>query len=165
MFRRLSWTDYFFTLTEIVSQRSSCLRRQIGAIAVKDKRIIATGYNGAPTGIDHCIDRGGCLREQLKIKSGTQHEVCRAIHAEENLIIQAAIHGVSLHGCEIYCTHQPCILCSRKLISIQPSGIFYLHDYPDEASFNLLSEVLEYGIMLHKFNDQKIHHWGVLNAN
>lgn len=158
--KRPDWDEYFFNILEVVKTRSSCLRRQIAAIAVKDKRILATGYNGAPTGVMHCIDRGGCLREQLNIPSGTKQEKCLAIHAEENLIVQAAIHGVSLKGCEIYCTHQPCIMCTRKIISIQPKSIYYLNHYPDQEAFDMLSEVAEHGEMINKINGQTVSHWG-----
>lgn len=157
---RPSWDEYFFNILEVVKTRSSCLRRQIAAIAVKDKRILATGYNGAPTGIRHCAERGGCLRELNNIPSGEQQQKCMAIHAEENLIVQAAIHGVSLKGCEIYCTHQPCIMCARKLISIEPKGIYYTNHYPDQDAFDLFNEVAKYGEMFHKVNGKKISHWG-----
>lgn len=156
---RPSWDEYFFMITHVVAMRSSCIRRQIGALAVKDKRILATGYNGAPTNTMHCVDMGGCMREELNIPSGEQQQKCRAIHAEENLIVQAAIHGVSLKGCEIYCTHQPCIMCARKLISIQPKGIYYLNHYPDQDAFDMFNEVGEYGEMLHKFKGQTVSHW------
>ncbi len=137
---RPEWAEYFFKITEVVSLRSSCLRRQVAAIAVKDKRILATGYNGAPTGIKHCIDRGGCMRKQLNIPSGEQPHLCYAVHAEENLIVQAAFHGISLKGCEIYCTHQPCSLCIKKIISLQPTKVLYKNNYPDDFSLKLLNE-------------------------
>lgn len=144
----------------VVATRSSCVRRQIGAIAVRDKRILATGYNGAPTNTKHCVDIGGCMRERLKIPSGEQQQKCRAIHAEENLIVQAAIHGVSLKGCEIYCSTQPCVMCARKLISIQPRGLYYQESYPDPEAIELLEEVADYGVMLNQVNGKNVHHWG-----
>lgn len=156
---RPSWGDYFFMITEVVATRSTCMRRQIGAIAVKDKRILATGYNGAPTGIKHCADRGGCMRERLNIPSGEQQEKCMAIHAEENLLIQAAYHGISLRGCDIYCTHQPCIMCARKIISLKPKNIFYTNHYPDQDAFDLFAEVANYGERCEKFNGKTISHW------
>lgn len=157
---RPDWQTYFFDITKVVATRSSCIRRQIGAIAVKDKRILSTGYNGAPIGIRNCIERGGCLRELQGIPSGEQQQKCRAIHAEENLIIQAAIHGISLKGCDIYCLNQPCVMCTRKLISIQPKGIYYLESYPDKDAIDLLEETADYGIMFNKYREQEVHHWG-----
>jgi dCMP deaminase len=147
-------------ITEVVAKRSSCIRRQIGAIAVKDKRILATGYNGAPIGIRNCIELGGCMREKLNIPSGSEQQKCRAIHAEENLIIQAAIHGISLKGCDIYCLNQPCVMCARKIISLQPKGLYYLHAYPDKDAVELLQEVAEEGIMFHNYKQMTVHHWG-----
>lgn len=162
---RPDWDTYFFNILDVVKTRSSCLRRQIAAIAVKDKRILATGYNGAPTEIKHCVDRGGCMREQLGIKSGTQQEKCMAIHAEENLIVQAAIHGISLKGCEIYCTHQPCIMCARKIISIQPRGLYYMNHYPDQEAFDLFDEVADYEESVDKINGKTVSHWRFKNYN
>lgn len=157
--KRPSWSEYFFNIAGVVKTRSTCLRRQVSAIAVKDKRILATGYNGAPTGVKHCIERGGCMREFLQIPSGTKQEKCLSIHAEENLIVQAAIHGVSLKGCEIYCTHQPCIMCTRKIISIQPTKLYYMNHYPDQDALDLFNEVAEYGEMIHKVNGDTVSHW------
>lgn len=156
---RPSWNEYFFNILEVVKTRSSCLRRQIAAIAVRDKRILATGYNGAPTGIRHCVDRGGCMRELQNIPSGSQQEKCMAIHAEENLIVQAAVHGISLKGCEIYCTHQPCIMCARKIISIQPRGLYYMNHYPDQDAFDLFNEVGEYWEIHNEVNGKTISRW------
>lgn len=141
MRNRPVWDEYFFTITKVVAQRSSCLRRQIGSVAVKDKRILATGYNGAPSGITDCVSIGKCMREELNIPSGTQHEKCKAIHSEENLIIQAALHGISLKGCTIYCTHQPCIMCMRKIISLKPDRLLYIEHYPDTEALEMLDEV------------------------
>ncbi len=162
---RPDWDTYFFNIAKVVATRSSCIRRQISAVAVKDKRILATGYNGAPTGVRHCVERGGCMRELMNIPSGEQQEKCLAIHAEENLIVQAAIHGISLKGCEIYCTTKPCIMCARKIISIQPKSLYYQNDYPDEASEELLNEVAEYGIMFNRVNGKEVHHWGFRQYN
>ncbi len=158
--KRPTWQEYFFNIMAVIATRSSCMRRQIAAIAVKDKRILATGYNGAPTGIKHCVDRGGCMREQLNIPSGEKQEKCLAVHAEENLIVQAAIHGISLRGCDIYCTHQPCIMCARKIISIQPKNLFYTNHYPDQDAFDLFNEVGRYGESVNKINDKTVSHWG-----
>lgn len=123
----------------MVAKRSTCLRRQVGAIIVKDKRIITTGYNGAPTGIVHCSE-AGCLREKLQIPSGQRHELCRGIHAEQNAIIQAAIWGVSIKGATLYCTTQPCILCAKMLINAGIKRIVYEGEYPDELAKSLLEE-------------------------
>jgi dCMP deaminase len=139
--KRPSWEEYFMNFAILAATRSSCIRRQIGAIAVRDKHILATGYNGAPSGVRSCVDIGTCIREELNIPSGTQHEKCRAVHAEENLIVQAAIHGVSLLGCDIYCTTQPCILCLRKIISLKPKTVYFKDAYPDKDSADMMKEV------------------------
>lgn len=136
---RLKWTEYFAEIAKLVAERSTCIRRKVGCIAVKDKRILATGYNGAPSGIKHCFEVG-CLREELKIPSGERHELCRGLHAEQNVIIQAALHGVSLKGCDIYCTHLPCLICTKMLINCEVKNIYYLEGYPDELSQKMLDE-------------------------
>jgi len=128
--------------------RTSCRRRQVGAVVVKDKRILATGYNGVPTGIEHCLDRG-CLREQLGIPSGQQHELCRGLHAEQNALIQAAKYGTSIEGASIYCTAQPCVLCAKMLINAGITEIIYDLEYPDELALEMLAEA---GILLRRFN-------------
>ena len=114
---RKSWDEYFMEIAEIVKTRSTCLRRQVGAVIVKDNRIITTGYNGAPSGLRHCTDIGGCERERLHIPSGQRHELCRALHAEQNAIIQAAKVGVSTEGATIYITLQPCVICAKMLVN------------------------------------------------
>lgn len=136
---RMPWSEYFMDITYKVAERSTCLRRKVGAIAVRDKRILATGYNGAPSGVAHCLDVG-CLREQMQVPSGERHELCRAIHAEQNVIVQAAIHGISLAGAEIYCTTQPCVICTKMLINCGVSAIYFAEAYPDEFSMRLLAE-------------------------
>ena len=113
---RISPDEFFLKIASVVSERSTCLRHHVGAVAVRDKQILVTGYNGAPTGFKDCLELG-CLRNELKIESGTRHEICRAIHAEENVIVQSGLHGVSLQGATIYCTHPPCILCTKNLIN------------------------------------------------
>ena len=123
-----------------VSSRSTCLRRQVGAVLVRDKHIIATGYNGAPRGVSHCLDVG-CLREELGIKSGERHEICRGTHAEQNSIIQAALHGVTTLGTTLYCTHQPCVLCTKMLINAGVKKIVFRGDYPDSMALELIAEV------------------------
>ena len=143
---RPSWHVYFLQLALQAATRSTCLRRQIGAVLVRDKRVLATGYNGAPRGVGHCLEVG-CLREQLGIPSGERHELCRAIHAEQNAIIQAALHGVAIDGSMLYCTHQPCILCAKMLINCGVKEIHYLEGYPDALSLEMLEEA---GVSLHR---------------
>jgi len=123
----------------MVAQRSTCLRRKVGAVIVKDKRILSTGYNGAPAGLAHCLDIG-CLREKIGIPSGEKHELCRGLHAEQNAIIQAAYHGVSIKGATIYCTHHPCVICTKMLINAGIKKIYYAKGYPDELSQTMLKE-------------------------
>ncbi len=113
---RPDWNEYFMSIAELVSKRSTCLRRKVGAVIVKDKRILSTGYNGAPSGIKHCIETG-CLRERLNVPSGERHELCRGLHAEQNAIIQAAYHGVEIKDSVIYCTNLPCVICTKMLIN------------------------------------------------
>lgn len=137
---RPSWDEYFMQMAELTAQRSTCLRRQVGAIIVKEKHIIATGYNGAPKGLPHCEELGGCLREKLEIPSGERHELCRALHAEQNAIIQAATLGQSIEGATIYITHQPCIICAKMIINAGISRIVIRRRYPDEMSRGMLRE-------------------------
>ena len=139
MAERPSWHDYFMGIAQLVAQRSTCMRRQVGAIAVLDKQILATGYNGAPRGVAHCAETG-CLRQQMNVPSGERHEICRGIHAEQNVIVQAATHGVSMEGADLYCTHHPCSLCTRMLLNCGIKNIFYLDSYPDELSRAMLEE-------------------------
>ena len=136
---RPPWDKYFLDIAELVSSRSTCLRRRVGAVLVKDKRILATGYNGPPTGITHCSETG-CLREQLNVPSGQRHELCRGLHAEQNAIIQAALHGVSVKGAAIYTTTFPCVICSKMLINAGVKVIYYREGYPDELSLQMLEE-------------------------
>jgi dCMP deaminase len=135
--QRPPWPVYFMDIAHLVARRSTCRRRQVGALAVKDKRILATGYNGAPSGIPHCLDVG-CLRQQEGIPSGERHELCRGIHAEQNVIIQAAYHGVTIEGATLYCTNLPCIICSKMLINAGIKEIFYRDGYADTLSEELL---------------------------
>ncbi len=136
---RPSWTEYFMSIAKLVATRSTCLRREVGAVLVKDKRILATGYNGAPTGIRHC-EETGCLRERLKVNSGERHELCRGLHAEQNVIIQAAYYGVSTKGTNLYATHMPCIICSKMLVNAGVEKIFFLDGYPDPLAEEMLDE-------------------------
>lgn len=137
--KRPSWDDYLMDITHFVATRSTCLRRHVGAILVRDKRILATGYNGAPTGIEHCLEVG-CLREKMGIPSGERHELCRALHAEQNAIIQAALHGVSIRDATLYCTTLPCVICSKMLINAGITKIVYQEGYPDELAREMLSK-------------------------
>ncbi len=136
---RPSWDEYFMDIVELVKTRSTCLRRQVGALIVKDKRILATGYNGAPSGCAHCLQTG-CLRQELSIPSGQRHELCRASHAEQNAIVQAAYWGTSIKGGTMYVTHQPCVLCAKLIINSGLDKIIFKGDYPDEISMKLLQE-------------------------
>jgi dCMP deaminase len=136
---RPSWDEYFMSIAEQVAGRSTCLRRACGAVLVKDKRILATGYNGAPRGIAHC-DEVGCLREQLGVPSGEKHELCRAIHAEQNAVVQAAKYGTQIDGATVYSTHQPCVLCAKILLNAGVVEIVFRDAYPDPLSEQLLAE-------------------------
>jgi len=136
---RPSWDQYFMEIASIVSKRSTCTRRQVGAIITKEKRILTTGYNGPPSGIKHC-EEVGCLREQLNVPSGERHELCRGLHAEQNAIIQASLHGVCIDGSVLYCTHQPCIICTKMLINAGIVEVKFLHGYPDGLSQEFLEE-------------------------
>lgn len=136
---RPSWDEYFMEIAQVVMKRSTCLRRQVGAVIVKDKRIMTTGYNGVPTGIEHCEVRG-CLREKLNVPSGERHELCRGLHAEQNAIIQAAYLGQSIAGGTLYCTHQPCIICSKMIINAGIERIVIKEGYPDDLAVEMLSE-------------------------
>ncbi|ADI03033.1 MAG TPA: cytidine deaminase [Syntrophothermus lipocalidus] len=136
---RPSWDDYFLELTQVVAKRSTCLRRHVGALLVKDERIIATGYNGAPQGLRHCLE-AGCLREEKGIPSGVRYELCRGVHAEQNAIINAARYGVSTLDSVLYCTDQPCILCARMLINAGIKKVIHQGDFRDEVALQFLEE-------------------------
>jgi dCMP deaminase len=136
---RPSWQEYFSDITELVSTRSTCTRRKVGAILVRNKRVLATGYNGAPTGVSHCLDVG-CLRDKMGIPSGQRHELCRGLHAEQNAIIQAASHGISVAGSDLYCTNLPCIICTKMIINAGIEKVYYLEGYADDLSLDMFSE-------------------------
>ena len=136
---RPSWQEYFMAITNLVAKRSTCLRRQVGAILVKDKRILASGYNGAPSGLRHG-EEVGCLRKDSSIPSGERHELCRGLHAEQNLIIQAAYHGISINGSILYCTNKPCVICTKMIINAGIKKIYYVDGYDDPLSDQMLSE-------------------------
>ncbi len=136
---RPDWDSYFMEIAQIVSRRSTCLRRNVGALIVKDKRILSTGYNGAPMGLRHCLD-AECLRQKLNVVSGERNELCRGLHAEQNAIIQAAYHGVSINGAHLYSTHLPCSICIKMVINAGISKVFYLDGYPDDLAAELMRE-------------------------
>jgi len=136
---RPSWQQYFMELTHVVAKRSTCLRRKVGALIVKEKRVLATGYNGAPSGLAHCKETG-CLREEKNVPSGERHELCRGLHAEQNAIIQAALHGSSIKDATLYCTHQPCILCTKMIINAGIKKIVFKGAYPDQLAQEMLTE-------------------------
>ena len=137
---RPSWDQYFMDITRLVATRSTCLRRQVGAILVKGRNILATGYNGVPSGITHC-DVEGCLRVRLNVPSGERHELCRGLHAEQNAIIQAARHGVNIDGATLYCTTMPCIICTKMIINAGVRRIVYIEGYSDTLTREMLDEV------------------------
>lgn len=126
-------------IARVVATRSTCLRRHVGAVLVKNRQILATGYNGVPRGVVHCEERG-CLRDQLGIPSGERHELCRGLHAEQNAMIQAAYHGVAVNGAEVYVTHQPCVMCAKTLINAGITAVYFCGDYPDRLSTEMLEE-------------------------
>jgi len=136
---RPSWDTYFMEITEIVATRSTCLRRKIGAILVKDKRILATGYNGPPSGMKHCNETN-CLRDELQVPSGERHELCRGLHAEQNVIIQGALYGISTLDTILYSNYQPCSLCSKMIINAGIKGVIIKNKYPDPLALELLKE-------------------------
>ena len=136
---RPDWDEYFMRMAEVAETRSTCTRRKVGAVIVKDHRILATGYNGVPTGIQHCSQRG-CLREELGVPSGQRHELCRGLHAEQNAIIQAAHLGLSIAGGTLYCTNQPCVICAKMIINARIERIVIRDGYPDELAQDMLRE-------------------------
>jgi len=136
---RPSWDEYFLEVASLVSKRSTCLRRSVGAVLVKEKKILATGYNGAPSGIKHCIDIG-CIREKLKIPSGQRHELCQGLHAEQNVLLQAALYGTSTRKSTLYITNQPCAICAKMLINAGIKEIVISGGYPDKLAKRFLKE-------------------------
>ncbi|KPJ60671.1 MAG: cytidine deaminase [Latescibacteria bacterium DG_63] len=136
---RLPWDEYFMKIAFLVAERSTCRRHHVGAVVVRNKRILTTGYNGAASGVKDCLELG-CLRDERGITSGEKHEVCRAIHAEQNAVIQAGLHGISIQGATLYCTHTPCILCAKILVNARIDKIIACGTYPDEDALRLLRE-------------------------
>ncbi|MCD4844609.1 MAG: cytidine/deoxycytidylate deaminase family protein [Methanosarcinales archaeon] len=139
MDNRPTLDEYFMEIAKVVAKRSTCLRNNVGAVIVRDKRILSTGYNGAPRDMEHCLEIG-CIRDQQNIASGTRHELCRAVHAEQNAIIQSALHGVSVEGATLYCTHQPCILCAKMIINSKIKRVVYSNNYPDDEAINFFEK-------------------------
>ena len=146
---RPSWDQYFMTLANEVATRTTCMRRAVGAIIVKDRRILATGYNGVPTGLRHCSETG-CLRQELGVPSGQRHEICRGLHAEQNAIIQAARYGINIFGATLYCTHQPGVICAKMIINAGIARVVYKEGYPDEFSLKLFEEA---GTKIEKYEE------------
>ncbi len=151
--KRPSWETYFMGITKLVAKRSTCLRREVGAIIVKDRHIVATGYNGPPKGVPHCDEIGGCLREKMNIPSGERHEICRAVHAEQNAIIQAAKTGINIEGSDMFVTTQPCFICAKMMINAGIKRIFIDQGYPDELSTEILKEA---GVEVIQLSSKKI---------
>ena len=150
--KRPNWHEYFMAIAELVAKRSTCMRWHVGAVLVKDKRALATGYNGVPRGIVHC-EKVGCLREKLKVARGERHELCRSLHAEQNAIIQAPLHGVSIEGSEIYSTVFPCVVCAKMIVNAGVRRVIYLGDYPDKLSRQMLDEA---EIEVVKYEERKV---------
>lgn len=149
--KRPSWDKYFMKIAHLVKERSTCLRRKVGSVLVKDRRILATGYNGAPKGLPHC-DVTGCLREKMKIPSGERQELCRGVHAEQNAIVQAAVFGVSTRGATLYTTTFPCVVCAKLIINAEIEEIVYDDEYEDKLAKQILEEA---GIKIRKYRKGK----------
>jgi dCMP deaminase len=146
---RPSWDTYFMEITRVVANRSTCLRRKVGATIIKDKRILTTGYNGAPKGLAHCQETG-CIRAERQVPSGERHELCRALHAEQNAILQAALYGVSIQGATVYCTTHPCVMCAKMMINAGMKEVVITKSYPDQLAAELLAEA---GLSVRYFSD------------
>lgn len=146
------WDKRFMDMSKMVAEWSSCFKpdRKVGAVIVKDKRILTTGYNGASSGILSCMEKGECMRVMMNIQSGTRHELCYAVHAEQNAIIQAAKLGVSVDGATLYCTHQPCTICAKMIINAGIKRVVYCYGYPDDFSMSLFEQA---GVNVEKYDD------------
>lgn len=154
--KRLDSDEYFLKIASVVAERSTCRRHHVGAVAVRGKHLLSTGYNGAPSGAKDCLELG-CLRDELNIPSGTRHEICRGIHAEQNVIIQASLHGISLEGATIYCTHTPCILCAKMLVNAKIKRFVTFGSYNDDSFVDMFREAgMEFE--LHKKPPTEITH-------
>ena len=137
--KRPTWNEYFMKITSLVAERGTCIKRSVGAVIVKDNRILSTGYNGAPKGFKHC-EEVGCIRQEMNVPSGQRHELCRGLHAEQNAIIQAAWHGVKIEGGTMYCTYQPCVICVKMMINAGIRKLVFSGNYPDELAAKMLNE-------------------------
>jgi dCMP deaminase len=144
--KRPDWDEYFLKVAMLVAERSTCRRHHVGAVLVRNKRILSTGYNGAPSGIKDCLELG-CLRDELKIPSGTRHEICRAVHAEQNAIIHAGLHGTRMEKATMYCTHFPCMICAKMIVNSKIKKIIVYAEYPDKMSLSFLKKA---GIIIKK---------------
>lgn len=136
---RPEWDEYFMQIAEVVKTRSTCLRRQVGAVIVKEHRILATGYNGAPAKLAHCLD-GTCIREEMNVPSGERHELCKGMHAEQNAIVQAAKYGINISDATLYCTTQPCVICTKMIINAGIQKVIYEGEYPDPLASKMMSQ-------------------------
>lgn len=145
---RPSWDEYFMRIAHLVKERSTCLRRKVGAVLVKNKHILSSGYNGAPKGLPHCAEVG-CLRQELNVPSGQRHEICRGVHAEQNAVVQAAVFGVSTRGATLYVTDFPCSICAKMIINAEIKEIVYDAEYEDHVSRGLLEQA---GVKIRKYN-------------
>ncbi len=156
--KRPAWDDYFLEITHLITSRATCLRRKVGALLVKDKRILSTGYNGPPRDLPHC-EETGCLRDKLKIPSGERQEICRGLHAEQNAIIQAALYGIPAKGSVLYCTHQPCLTCAKMIINVGITKIVFQGTYPDPLALDMLKaakvELIKRGAQYAETNSRK----------
>ena len=148
---RPSWNEYYMDIAETVKRRSTCMRRQVGALLVLNKKILATGYNGSPKGLRHCSEIG-CMRNDLNVPSGERHELCRGLHAEQNAIIQAAMHGVKIEGAHLFVTHKPCVVCAKMIINAGIEKVVFKGDYPDRLADNMFTEA---GIVLEQYEDEQ----------
>lgn len=137
--KRPDWDEYFVRIMSVVRERATCMKRKVGALIVKDHRILASGYNGAPAGLQHC-EQTGCLRKELNVPSGQRHELCRGLHAEQNAIIQAAVHGLAIQGATIYCDFLPCSICTKMIINSGIVRVVFLGYYPDDLAVRMFSE-------------------------
>lgn len=149
---RISWDDYFMEISHVVAKRATCHRHHIGAVLVREKRILSAGYNGAPVGMRDCLELG-CLRDQMKIPSGRSHEICRGVHAEQNAIIMAALHGVNTDGATMYITIKPCTICAKMIINAKVKKVVYESNYPDTQGVNFLREA---GVVVENIKTDKL---------
>ncbi|MEO0238003.1 MAG: dCMP deaminase family protein [candidate division WOR-3 bacterium] len=155
MDKRPSWDEYFMDITKLVASRATCLRRKVGAIIVKDRHILSTGYNGPPKGVKHCDELGGCLREKLNVPSGERMELSRAVHAEQNAIIQAAKLGINIEGADMYVTNQPCFICAKMIINAGIRRVIINEGYPDKYAEEILKEANVELIVLNTKKEEK----------